>query len=157
MAQETEKHGNGKKGAKDLPGKDGTVDAGKDGKKTQTLPPFMTGGQIMGLISSKQMPSALDALSQPGDSPRQLSMRTILTKRTEGRTLGIAIAYHLERCREFHDKYGEEGILDMEALWVSDEGQGRRQLTEAITGQRNHEEAVGGGGLAKLLEKGWNK
>ncbi len=121
------------------------------GKEGQPLPQFMTGGQLAGMYTHKEMPSALNMLAHPGDSPRQLGMRTILGKKTEGRILGVALAYHLGRLEEFGDVKGKEEILDMEALWVSDLGIGRTQLTNAITGERNHEEAKAG--LGGWLQK----
>ena len=110
------------------------------------LPGFLTGGQLGGMTGGKEMPSALNMLADPGDAPRQLSMRTILGRKTPGRIMAIAFAYHLARLEEFGDVRNKEEILDMEALFVSDSGIGRIQLTEAITGERNHEEAKGGMG-----------
>lgn len=142
-------NGNDKKAAAEIPGNNGNG-------QTQSLPPFLTGGQLTGMVTNKEMPSALNMLAQPGETPRQLSMRTVLTRKSEGRILATAMSYHLGRCREFGDTEGEQEILDMMALFVSDNGMGRRQLTEAITGQRAHEEAKGG--LGNMLQKmAWGK
>jgi hypothetical protein len=130
----------------------------KDDKPVaQKIPAFLTGGQMAGLISAKEMPSALNMLAQPGDSPKQLSMRTILGKKTEGTIMATSLAYTLGTDKEFKDKDDEEDVLTLMAMFVSDGGIGRIQLTEAITGERRHEEGKGVGGLMQRFLYGGNK
>lgn len=133
---ESEGDGNGKKGG-------------------QALPPFLTLGQLGGMTTSKELPNALNYLVNPGDNPRQMTMRTFIPeKRTEASRMATIYAYHLGRCRYFHDKDGEDEILDMLGLNVSINGLGRNQLTAAITGERQHEENKGGLG-AWLQKTAW--
>jgi hypothetical protein len=110
------------------------------------IPQFLNAGQLSGMVSTKVMDSALDVLSKPGDHPRQLEMRTIVPiKHTDGIVMAAVLSDELANCREFHDTDGAEQLLDYEALLVSIGGVGRIQVTEAITGERRHEEAKSGG------------
>lgn len=120
-------------------------------------PPFVSGGQLAGLISNKEMPSALNTLTQPGETPRQLSMRARIGRTTYGTVKGTAMAISAARDREYEDALHEGMILDIMANWVSDEGQGRKETVQAITGERQHEESKAGGGgfLNKFQRAAW--
>jgi hypothetical protein len=124
-------------------------------KQGQPLPPFMTGGQLTGMISTKEMPSALNMLGHPGDSPRQLSMRSVLQEKSNGTILATAYAYTMAADLEFHDTVSQEETLFQLALRVSDKGRGRTELVRAITGDREHEELKGGGMGAWLQKTAW--
>ena len=120
------------------------------------IPQFLNAGQLGGMVTTKVMDSALDVLSKPGDHPRQLGMRTILpTKHTDGNVLAVVLSDELANCREFHDTEGAEEVLDYEALLVSISGIGRNQVTEAVTGERRHEEAKSGGFGSVLQRMAW--
>jgi hypothetical protein len=119
----------------------GNVNVAKD----QKTPGFLSGNQLSGMTSTKEMESALNYLVHPGKTARDMTMRTVIfSKRTEGSRMATIYAFHLGRCRYFHDIDGEEEILDMFALNVSVDGKSRDQLTTAIIGKEQHEERKGG-------------
>lgn len=102
------------------------------------------------------MPSALNMLVKPGDSTRDMTMRTFLPeKRTEAQRFATVVAYHLSKNRYFNCVNGEANVLDMLGLFVSIEGRGRSELTSAIIGDRRHEELQGGGIGSWLKKAAW--
>jgi len=123
------------------------VEVRGDGKgDAQSIPPhmqqFLSGGMLMGLTTSKEMPNAINMLVQPGEDAVKILMRVKFKSRPE-RIAGMHI---LAQCVEFHDD-----ISTMELFWnlaatVSEGGEGRNQLVTAIIGDRNIKEGAKGMG-----------
>jgi hypothetical protein len=126
--------------------------SGNGAAKDQKTPDFLSGNQLTGMTSTKEMESALNYLVHPGKTVRDMTMRTVISsKRTEGTRMATVYAFHMGRCRFFSDVEGEQEILDMFATFVSVDGESRRQLTTAIIGKESQEERKGG--LGEWLKK----
>ena len=125
----------------------------------QKPPLFMSGGQLGGLTSTKELPNALNYLVNPGDTTLAMTMRTIVPeKRTEASRMVDILAFHQSRLAYFHCQRGMDALLFKFGLNVSINGRGRTELTLAITGQREHEENKGGlGNMFKKLAWGDGK
>jgi len=95
-------------------------------------------------FSQAQLPSALNMLVKPGESAKEILMRTRFSKKTEGRIFATSLVYSLGCDIEFDDQADQDDLLALAAAFVSDEGLGRKELVEAITGERHHEELKGG-------------
>jgi hypothetical protein len=120
--------------------------------KASKIPPFLQGGQLNSMVNEKPMENALGILAEPGHTTLGLSMRTIIGKKNDGTILAKALAYTMQDNEEFGDLNDANGVTNMLALFVSNGGIGRDQVTQAITGERRHDE-IKSGGIGGWLQK----
>ena len=107
---------------------------------------FLSAGMLGGLVSSKEMPNAINMLVQPGEDAVKILMRVSFRSRAER----IAAMHILAQCDEFNDRISEKELFWNLAATVSEQGEGRSQLVTAIIGDRNIKEG-GARGVANWI------
>lgn len=136
-------------------------DGNGDGKalSTQKAPLWMSGGQLAGMTTSKELPNALNFLVNPGDSTLAMTMRTVVPeKRTEASRMVDIYSFFNMKATYFKSQIAKDAFLFKMGLMVSVNGRGRTELVSGITGERQHEENKGGfGNMFKRLAWGESK
>lgn len=149
---QTEPKGNGHGNPKDIGPKELPPTPTDAPNPIQKPAKFLSMSELDSMVGDKQMDSALDVLAKPGETAEHLSMRTILGPNTEGKRLARAIAITLEDDELHGNTSDEQAVKRLMALFVSDGGIGREQVTSAVTGERKHEEMKAGGGISQWLQ-----
>ncbi len=110
-------------------------------------------GDFKNAFNTPHQTTATDYLVNPGELVRNLLMRVYNpSKHTDADIFCVAATKVLSDCRKYHDRLGEEQLLDRLAMTVSDNGLGRDQLVKSIVGQNEFEAKKQVGGLAGLKD-----